>query len=87
MHCSSLLAQVLRFVLWPAISECRVCYIVEPHPIRKGDLMTKSFALTSAFLILSSSPTYGAGGKERGDKGNGSTGESGKGTVEQRRGG
>ena len=83
MHCSSLLAQVLPF----AFCECRLYYAVGPHTTKEGDIMKKVLALTAAFLILSSSVAYAAGGKERGDKGKGSTGESGKGTVEQKRGG
>ena len=49
--------------------------------------MKKVLALIAALLIFSSSFAYAGGGKVRGEKGKGSTGESGQGTVEQKRGG
>ena len=49
--------------------------------------MQKVLALVAALLILFSSAAYAAGGQEHGDKGKGSTGETGKGKVEQKRGG
>ena len=71
-----------------AISECRVYGIIEPQDSNKGgDIMKKVLTLIAAFLIFSSSLAYAAGGKEHGDKGKGSTGDSGKGKVEQKRGG
>ena len=49
--------------------------------------MKKILALTAAFLIFCSSVAYAAGGKEHGSKGKGNTGSTGKGKVEQKRGG
>jgi len=49
--------------------------------------MKKVLALVAAFLMFSSSLAYAGGGKVHGEKGQGSTGDDGQGTVEQKRGG
>jgi hypothetical protein len=47
--------------------------------------MKKVFALMTAFLILFSSFVYAGGDKNRGSKGQGSTGSAGGGSVTQTR--
>ncbi len=46
----------------------------------------KKLVIVMLILILTSGVTFAAGGKERGDKGQGSTGTTGKGDVTQTRG-
>jgi len=48
--------------------------------------MKKLLAILSVIFILSASVAFAAGGKVRGDKGQGSTGTDGKGATTQTRG-
>ena len=49
--------------------------------------MKKVLVLITAFMIMFSSLVYAGGDKNRGFKGQGSTGDDGKGTVTRTRGG
>ena len=48
--------------------------------------MKKVLILITAFMLIFSSLVYAGGGKNRGDKGQGSTGSDGGGTTTQTRG-
>jgi hypothetical protein len=54
--------------------------------IKGGLIMKKILALTTAFIILFSSLAFASGGKERGSKGQGTTGSTGGGATTQTRG-
>ena len=46
----------------------------------------KRLVIVMLVLMLTSGVTFAAGGKERGDKGQGTTGDTGKGSTTQTRG-
>jgi len=81
------IARTMPYIQWHNSCYRKLLIIALKYKhIKGGHFMKKVFTLVTLFLILCSSLVYAGGDKNRGSKGQGSTGTAGGGATTQTRG-